>query len=439
MAYLESHVATKTFTQVNRVVKCLVAPTGNAVNPSGVMPGWGGQLINLVNSSAGPAFSNDYMTTHDLMLWNPTGDGRANLSQLKTNGVMADRTLANTLGNVLWNFGAGPVASGYTCSGDIHSPIHDPDVRGLYPNSPCRTTDARLVVDINMGGGSATIRAAPFTKDMCNMTAGSIRDHLLADRHVVSVIDIGGGGTRDKRIVFPKWVQSRKAVGEFTVAKLNMPATTQPDDAETPSSGMAALYTDEFCYGGWVFVFENIAPASYGSVPFIRMASAVEIQVQLSLQDNHLRDGGPARSFEKHLRDHEKLAGNAAAPRTTEVKGSPTEEAVKKSTPNPPRTKPKGGTVAAATRTVPQVYQGPPGHARRGPNMRGKLPPQQQAQKSKSAKQNRAATAAQVNRLTQQVIAHKGKAKSLTAWQQLGALFGVSQDPPLIALHDGSL
>lgn len=434
MVHLESPVATKTFCQVNRTVKTLVAPTGNAVSGTGQMAGWGGQTFTLTGTAT--PFSNDYMTVHDVILWNPTGDGRANLSQLKTDGAMKDYALNEA--TQWWHFGPGPIGTGFTSHADIHSPILDPDVRTLYPNSPCRTTDAKLVVDVNMGGGAATIRAAPFTKDMCKMTPAAIRDHLLADHDIVSVIDIGGGGSDDKRIAFPKWVQSRRAVGEFTVSKLNLPLETQPTDGETQSVGMAALYTDEFCYGGWVFIFENIAPATYGSVPYIRMASAVEIQVQLSLGDNHLKERGEAYAFAKYLRDHEQLTGTQK-PVTLPVKGSPVDEALKKTTPAPTTTKPKtkgrnggGRTVAPSSKGSP-TFMGPPGHARKGPNMRGSLPQQQQQQKSNAAKQNRAMTKEQVNKLAEQVLSKK----HLTAWQQLGALFGGSSDPPRVALKNG--
>lgn len=419
--HLESHVATKTFKQVSRTVKTLVAPTGNAVSGSGILSGWGGTPIDLTSGTT--PFSNDYMTVHDVMLWNPTGDGRANLSQLKTNGTMAAYTLDEPLH--WWHFGAGPIPSTFTCHADINSPILDPDVRSLYPDSPCRTTNAKLVVDVNMGGGAATLRAAPFTKDMIKMTPAQIRDHLLADRHVVSVIDIGGGGAVDKRIHFPKWVQSRKAVGEFTVAR-NLPHDTQPVDGETSKSGMPAIYTDEFCYGGWVFIFENISPAIYGSVPYVRMVSCVEIQVQLSLADNHLKETGKAKSLVKHLREHEGLAGNPSSPTTSPVKGSPVDSATQETTLAKPKPAPKPGKMGPRG----------PAQTRKGANLRGSLPPQQQQQKSQAAKENRAQTAKQVQRLAQQYLAHKGKPKGLTAWQKLGALFGGSQDPQVIALRN---
>jgi hypothetical protein len=407
MVHLESHVATKTFTQVNRTVKTLVAPTGNAISGTGQMAGWGGTTITLTGGAT--PFSDDYMTVHDLVLWNPTGDGRANLSQLKTDGTHGAYLLDEPYW--AWNFCAGPVPAVYGCSTDINSPIHDPDVRALYPNAPCRTTDASLVVDVNMGGGAATIRAAPFTKDMCKMTPATIRNHLLADRHTVSVIDIGGhdprsGGAKDKRIIFPKWVQSRKAVGEFTVAKINLPLTTQPDDGETDSKGMAALYTDEFCYGGWVMMFENIAPAAAGSVPFVRMASVVTIQVQLSLSDNHLKEQGKGLPFDKYLRDHEKLTGKPGGPKTTTVSGSPVEAALVKKEPPAKAAAPK---AKAKQGRGQQSYQGPAGHARRGPQLRGNLPQQQQQQKSQDAKQNRAQTAAQAQRLANKVMSSNGK------------------------------
>lgn len=436
MVHLESHVATKTFAQVNRAVKNLVAPTGNAVSGTGQMAGWGGTTITLTGNTI--PFSNDYLTVHDVMLWNPTGDGRANLSQLRIDGAMASYPLNESYH--WWHFGAGPVPTGFTSHTDIHSPIHDPDVRALYPDSPCRTTDAKLVVDVNMGGGAATIRAAPFTKDMCKMTPAQIRNHLLADRHVVSIIDIGGGGAKDKRICFPKWVQSRKAVGEFTVTKINVPSNTQPDDAETISKGMGALYTDEFCYGGWVFIFENISPAVYGSVPYVRMVSVVEIQVQLSLSDNHLKEVGKGRPLDKHLRDHEKLTGNPRPPTTSAVTNSPVEAAMKKDPPSnagpKPTPKPK---VKPGKGRGGQTYQGPTGHGRGGPNLRGSLSQQQQQQKSQAAKKNRTQTAAQVQRLAQQYLANKGKAKGLTSWQKLVALLGGSTDPQTIALREGSL
>jgi hypothetical protein len=393
------------------------------------MAGWGGTTITLTGGAT--PFSDDYMTVHDVMLWNPTGDGRANLSQLKTDGAMQHNWLADPI----WHYGAGPVATTYGSHADINSPIHDPDVRGLYPESSCRTTDAKLVVDVNMGGGAATIRAAPFTKDMGKMTPGQIRAHLLADRHVVTVIDIGGSGATDKRICFPKWVQSRKAVGEFTSAKIVPPSL--PTDDETGRSGMGALYTDEFCYGGWVFIFENISPAAYGSVPYVRMVSVVEIQVQLSLSDNHLKEVGKGKSFEKHLRDHEKLAGNPSPPTVSRVAGSAVAAAMKtagNTGPTPaPKTKAKTGKGRGTV-----AYQGPPGHARRGPNLRGSLPQQQQQQKSQAAKKNRAQTAAQVQRLAEQYYTGKGKGKGLTAWQKLGELLGGSADPQRIALKSWS-
>lgn len=444
MVHLESHVATKTFQQIDRTVKTLIAPTGNAVNAQGQMSGFGNVPITL--SGGTTPFSNDTMSVHDLMLWNPTGDGRGNISQLDTQGSF--RTFALNDPSSWWHFGAGPVASTFACHASINSPIHDPDVRALYPQAPCRTTDAALCVDVNMGGGAATLRAAPFTKDMSNMSPLDLRNHIMADRHTVSVIDIGGGGKKDKRIVFHKWVQSRKAVGEFTVAKIPNPVTlangtTQPEDEETSTGGMQAIYTDEFPYGGWIFMFENIAPATYGSVPYVRMASVVEIQVQLSLAENHLKETGRGIPLSVHLRDHEKISGNPPKPTIHAVTGSTVDAALKNKNKGQPSGKGKGsgGANAAQKKTGrngrgTQPLPGPPGGKGRS-NLRGSLSRGQQQAKSRAAQQNRAQTAAQAARAVKNAM---GSGKGRGGNKLVDALitaFGGSPGPKRIALRQG--
>jgi hypothetical protein len=399
MVHLESHVATKTFLQVNRTVKTLVVP-GISFGGTVGGAGFGGSTIHLgdTGSSTTPSpesFGEAYMTINDLIFWNPSGDGRANLSQIRTNGTRKDVPIDSGAG--WWNFSAGPVDAPYVSKDNIHSPIHDPDVRALYPVSPCRTTDAKLCVDVNMGGGSATIRAVPFTKDMCKLSPKQLREHILADRHVVQVIDIGGDGKRDKRLCFPKWVQSRKAVGEFTNAKLIYPALTAPPNSvqsdlayntppvdidgdglvsDTSTSFPQTIYSDEFCYGGWVFMFENIAPATYGSLPFIRMASVVNIQVQLSLADNHLRELGPAKDFARFIHDHQQSTKPGKVG-TKNVQGSPVEDAMGSLQ-----------TKALANKSKPSA---PP---RKGgvKNLRGSHTPANQAKMSKAAARNRQET-----------------------------------------------
>lgn len=399
MVHLESHVATKTFSQVNRTVKTLVVP-GISFGGSVGGTGFGGSTINLgaddqATTPSPEPFGDAFMTIHDLIIWNPTGDGRANLSQIHTNGTRKDVQLDSGAG--WWNFSAGPLADGYVSRNNIHSPIHDPDVRGLYPESPCRTTDAKLCVDVNMGGGSATVRAVPFTKDMAKLSPKELHQHILADRHVVQVIDIGGDGKRDKRLCFPKWVQSRKAVGEFSNAKIAYPALTgspgsyvQPNlswDApptDVDGDGLTfqghypqTIYSDEFCYGGWVFMFENIAPAAYGSLPFIRMASVVNIQVQLSLADNHIRELGPAKEFGRFVNDHYQNTKPGKVV-TKGIQGSPVDEAI-------------GSPQLRGTAQKKPKPSAPP---RKGgvKNLRGSYPPAAQSKMSQAAAQNRQET-----------------------------------------------
>jgi hypothetical protein len=262
----------------------------------------------------------------------------------------------------------------------------------------------------------------------------------------VSVIDIGGGGRKDKRIVFHKWVQSRKAVGEFTVAKIPNPVTlangtTLPEDEETSTGGMQAIYTDEFPYGGWIFMFENIAPATYGSVPYVRMASVVEIQIQLSLAENHLKETGRGIPLSVHLRDHEKISGNPPKPTTHAVTGSPVDAALKKKGQPSGNGKGSGGANAAQKKAGrngrgTQPLPGPPGGKGRS-NLRGSLSRGQQQAKSKAAQQNRAQTAAQAARAVKNAM---GSGKGRGGNQLVDALitaFGGSPGPKRIALRQG--
>jgi len=394
--------------------------------------------------SSGAGFNEDYTTIHDLFLWNPTGDGRSNLSQISTTGTMKDTPLNDVA--TYWNYTAGPVPVAFASYGNIHSATHDPDVRALYPDAPCRTTHAKCVVDVNMGGGAATLRAVPFTKDMASKTPAEIRAEMLSDRHVVTIFDIGGKGHTDRRITFSKWVQSRKAVGEFTTAKLAVP--TQPVDQESGIAGYSALYTDEFCYGGWIFLFENIAPAMFGSVPYMRAYSVVDIQVQLSLGDNHLKEPKNGVPFDKFLRDHEKLSGNPPRPSMGPVTGTPAQAAEKKSGDTsagkgPKKAAPKQGPKPRQGKNGPRksvtTYQGPPGHIRRGPNMRGSLPQQQQRAKSQAAQQNRAATMNQVKQIAENLYRNRGKPKAQGLLDKLFELAGGSPAPRRFALREGGL
>jgi hypothetical protein len=395
VGHIECHVATKTFTQVDRMVKTLVA----AVNSTSVTA-YGGAPLTITPVDGVVPFNAEYFTHTDIVIWNPNGDGRSNISHISTTGTMKDTPLNKehpfpyTLLDH-WQFGPDAPVATSTVIGNIDNSTHDPDVRALYPHAPCRTTHAKCVVDINMGGGSATLRAVPLTKDMFFHSPKVLRERILADRHTVKVLEVGGRGAKDRRFTLSPWVQSRKAVGEFSVAKHNPAEFIQnatlenahPQDSELPNTrGYAAIYTDEFCYGGWVLCFENIAPPLQGTSPWIRIATTLKLQIQLSLEDNHLRDTGRGSRLSDFIRQGENSASTPAPPKQGPVVGGAVEAAIKD------QEKPAGDKTK-------KQRQGKMGDRKSqgNPGVRGTLTKKDQAKKSAEATAARA-------KLTKQAI-----------------------------------
>jgi len=392
--HIECHVATKTFTQVDRMVKTLVA----AVNSTS-LTAYGGAPLTITPVEGVVPFNAEYFTHTDIMIWNPNGDGRSNISHISTTGTMKDTPLNKE--HVFpysthdhWQFGPTAPVAASTVIGNIDNSLHDPDVRALYPHAPCRTTRAKCVVDVNMGGGSATLRAVPLTKDMFYHSPKVLRERILADRHTVKVLEVGGRGAKDRRFTFQPWVQSRKAVGEFSVAKQAggvfvqnaTHETADPTDGEQSNTrGYAAMYTDEFCYGGWVLCFENISPPLQGTSPWLRIATTLKLQIQLSLEDNHLRDTGRGSKLSDFIRQGENSASTPAPPKPGPVVGGAVEAAIKD------QEKPPGGRhiTKSLGKMGERTSQGNPG-------MRGTLPKKDQAKKSAEAAAARAKLAKQL-------------------------------------------
>lgn len=479
MAYLESHVPTKTFHQISRVVKNLMSPAqvsgGNTM--AGIIHGFGQIEITGAQLSAG--FGNDFGTIKDIFLWNPTGDGRGNLHHIATAGY--DHPLNTLYGNGMWNFLPGPVTAAthgrddpvdartIACANYINTPILDPDVRALYPKSSCRTTDAKCVLDVDMGGGNCTIRAVKFTKEMSSYTPQQLHAHILADRHSTHVFDVGKDGKQAKRIIFPKWVQSRKAVGEFTASRvwnsiaqsvdgagavnpISHGATGMPGDAETLGNGMSALYTDEFPYGGWAFMFENIAPKPVGTVPWMRWVSVVEIQVQLSLAENHLRETGPCKSLSSHINSL-MASPSTSKPSTKIMDDAPVKEAMNMKGGNGGNAKPFRDTVDRQMVALGRRGKnGPrksaaPKRAVRAPRptgLRGAQPKQVQAQMSAQA--SRARNPQVIAKQVQDAAALYRKITGLKKAQTPGlgnglmhALSGMRPGPRKYAIQNGNV
>lgn len=288
--HVASPVATTSFDQIDRLVL-------NAMSP-GTTTGTSGQFGSLTFS--GPA-NGQVISTDELMFWFPDATGAANLVTTRieggiTNAVKLARVLGGPGG---YNIYPGAIIEKQTTSYGYTASTHDPDVRALYPHSPVRPTHACCVIDVNMGGGHGRLRATPVTKDMFGMPLHTLQASLMSDAHTVHKLPVGGQMT--KRFKFKPWVQSRRALGDFSIRTKPL---IDAEIGEVTSDHFRAGYHDEFPYGGWMFAFENISMAAMGAVPLVTITSSVTIQVQLGLGENHMAHRGPTTPIKDFIDGH---------------------------------------------------------------------------------------------------------------------------------------
>lgn len=311
--HLESPVPSLSIDQISRLVRHVVTPnfTLSAANQ-----GTTGSFGNLTVTPNGNA---DLTTTDELMFWFPDATGAGNILTTKiaegiTDTTMLSRTLkAYKMGQGLQHEVQKTNMYRYTV------PALDPDVRASFGDAAVRTTAARCILDINMGGGHGRLRATPVTKDMFNMKMWQIQAHLMADAHTVHKIQLSGSET--KRLKFEPWIQSRRALGDYTTR-----SNPYHDDEDTsiPRPGAAERttadqgiyysngYSDQFPFGGWVFAFEFVSMSAMGAIPLMTMTSSVTVQVQLPLSMNHLAHRGKATALKAW---HDKFSSGLALPK----------------------------------------------------------------------------------------------------------------------------
>jgi hypothetical protein len=229
----------------------------------------------------GPPHASQTITTDSLIIWRPTGDGAGNIHVITSKPGAPEAH----------GLGVSTTAAGYTsrtANTSENNSALDPDVRNVYDDMCVRDLDAKCVVSINMGGGYATLRAKPMLHAHYGMTIDALLADLKTDIHDTKSYRVGYDNKKGARIVFHPWLQSKKALGEWTSA-LSVPRPYS-DGTTTLQHNATFGYTDSFPFGGWLMCFSELAPMmNLGVTPTMTIISRLDIQVQLDSSVNHLR------------------------------------------------------------------------------------------------------------------------------------------------------
>jgi hypothetical protein len=352
---LQSAVATTSFDQIDRMVLNAVSPNFASTTS--------GQFGSI--TITGPA-NGSVVSTDELFIWNPTASGASNLittrlPEAATDAFLKDCSLLSL--SAAADFKSLPT---WTTLPAHATAKHDPDVRALYPGLPVRPTHAKCVMDVNMGGGHARLRAVPLTKDMMTKPLWELRDSIMSDVHTVHKMNISGTETR--RFTYKPWVQSRRALGDFSIrgtptvydTEINNIAVDnrggQVGGANSNRWGGGIGYSDEFPYGGWLFCFEHISMAAMGATPLVTLTSSVTIQVQLGLENNHMAHLGPHAGLKSWMDQHIGALALPAKP----AQATATADASKEARPGKEAQgkKPKEKKAFLAPRNTPQGKAG---------------------------------------------------------------------------------
>lgn len=238
-------------------------------------------LTPAYSTDDGPPHAAQTITTDSLIIWRPTGDGAGNIHVITSQPGLPE---AHTLGS-------STTAANYTSRTLNTSEFNvalDPDVRGVYEDMCVRDLDGKCILSINMGGGYATLRAKPLLHAHFGMTIDALLSELKLDIHDTKSYRIGYDNKKGARYCFHPWVQSKKALGEWTSA-LSAPRPLS-DGTTALTHNQTFGYSDSFPFGGWMMCFSELAPMlNLGVTPSMTIISRLDIQVQLDSSVNHLR------------------------------------------------------------------------------------------------------------------------------------------------------
>jgi len=233
------------------------------------------------SAADGPPNAAQTITMDSLIIWRPTGDGAGNVHVINSQPGLPE---AHTLGSSSTTAGY----SSWTSNTSEFNVALDPNIRSVYDNMCVRDLDGKCILSINMGGGYATIRAKPLLHAHFGMTIDALLSELKLDIHDTKSYRIGYDNKKGARYCFHPWVQSKKALGEWTSA---LSAPRPVDDGTTALQHNSTFgYSDSFPFGGWIMCFSELAPMlNLGVTPSMTIISRLDVQVQLDSSVNHLR------------------------------------------------------------------------------------------------------------------------------------------------------
>jgi len=233
------------------------------------------------NPDEGPPHASQVITPDSLIIWRPSGDGAANLHVISSKPGLPDPHVLNNSTTIA------DYASRNLNTSESNSAL-DPNVRSVYEDMCVRDLDAKCVISINMGGGYATLRAKPLLHAHFGKNIDQLLSELKTDIHDTKSYRIGYDNKKGARIVFHPWLQSKKALGEWT-SELSAPRPLD-DGTTTLQNNPTFGYSDSFPFGGWMMCFSELAPMlNLGATPTMTIVSRLDVQVQLDSTVNHLR------------------------------------------------------------------------------------------------------------------------------------------------------